>query len=122
MGWPVWIGVALLGSVGALGRFAVHRALTARSSRELPIAGTLAVNLSGALALGLVTGLALSGNALLLVGSATIGSYTTFSTWMFETQRLHEDGQTGAALANVLVSVIAGLAAAALGRTIGAGL
>jgi fluoride exporter len=119
MGWPVWVGVALLGSLGALARFAVNRALLRRNARGL-LAGTLTVNLSGAFALGLVTGLAFSGNAALLVGSATIGSYTTFSTWVFETQRLHEDGETAAALANILVSVFVGLGAAALGRTIGA--
>jgi CrcB protein len=119
MSWQVWVGVALLGATGALARFALDRAISARTARGLPV-GTLAVNASGALALGLLTGLALSGDALLLAGSATIGSYTTFSTWMFETQRLSEDGQTAPAIANVLISVTVGIGAAALGRTLGA--
>lgn len=114
----VWIGVAILGSVGALGRFLLDGWISTRASSELPL-GTLAVNLSGALLLGLITGVALSGNALLLVGSATIGSYTTFSTWMFETQRMGEGGQVATAVVNVLASVILGVSAAALGRTIG---
>jgi CrcB protein len=63
---------------------------------------------------------ALTGDALLLVGTATLGSYTTFSTWMLETQRLTEDGELGPAVANVLVSLIVGLGAIALGRTLGA--
>ena len=42
--------------------------------------------------LGLFAGLALHGDALLLAGTALLGSYTTFSTWMFETHRLAEDG------------------------------
>jgi CrcB protein len=49
-----------------------------------------------------------------------LGSYTTFSTWMLETQRLVEDGAVRAATVNALLSVLLGVAAAALGRTIGA--
>jgi fluoride exporter len=114
----VWIGVALLGAGGALGRFALDGWISARARGGLPV-GTLVVNVSGALLLGLVTGIALTGNALLLVGSATIGSYTTFSTWMLETHRLSEDGRGRDAAANVLASVVLGLGAAALGRVIG---
>jgi CrcB protein len=114
----LWIGVAVLGSVGALARFLLDGWISERSARRLPV-GTLLVNLSGALLLGLVTGLTLTGNALLLVGAATIGSYTTFSTWMFETHRLGEDGQIAVAATNVLASIVLGVAAAALGRAIG---
>jgi CrcB protein len=114
----VWIAVAVLGSAGALGRFLLDRWISARTSSGLPV-GTLAVNLSGALLLGFATGIALTGNALLLVGSATIGSYTTFSTWMLETHRLGEDGRGRDAAANVIASVALGLGAVALGRTIG---
>jgi fluoride exporter len=118
MSVAAWIGVAALGSVGALGRFLLDGWVSARGARELPL-GTFVVNISGAFALGLVAGVALTGDALVLVGTATIGSYTTFSTWMLETHRLGEDGQPGAAVANVLASVVLGVAAAALGRTIG---
>ena len=45
------IGVALLGGVGAVGRFLLDAAVAARAGRAFP-RGTLAVNLSGALALG----------------------------------------------------------------------
>lgn len=121
MAWEAWFAVPLLGSLGALTRFSLDRLVSARSSRGLPV-GTLAVNLSGALALGLVTGLALSGDALVLAGSATIGSYTTFSTWVFETERLGEAGQLGAAVLNAVLSIVVGIAAVALGRTLGAAL
>jgi CrcB protein len=121
MSAPAWIGVAILGSLGSLARFLVDGAISARNASSFPF-GTLVVNASGALILGLLTGLALSGEAGLLAGSATIGSYTTFSTWMLETHRLGEDGQLLAGALNVLVSVIVGLGAAALGRSIGGGL
>jgi CrcB protein len=69
--------------------------------------------------LGLLLGLGFTGDRLLLVGTATLGSYTTFSTWMFETQRLVEDGEFGGAAGNVLLSLAVGVGAAALGRAVG---
>jgi fluoride exporter len=114
----VWAGVAVLGGAGAVLRFVVDGAVAERYGGELPV-GTLAVNVSGAFLLGLVAGLALSGDALLLAGTATLGSYTTFSTWMLETQRLVEEGEGRHAAANVVLSLAAGVAAVALGRAIG---
>lgn len=119
MSAAVWVGVALLGGCGAIGRFLLDGWVGERTRGAFPL-GTLAVNLSGALALGLLTGLALSGDALVLVGTATLGSYTTFSTWMLESQRLAEDAELGLALLNVALSLSAGIGAAALGRLLGA--
>lgn len=113
-----WVGVALLGGVGALLRFLLDGAVSSRAGRELPF-GTFAVNLAGALLLGFLAGVSLSGEALVLAGSATLGSFTTFSTWMFETQRLVEDGESRSALANALISLAAGFGAVALGRFAG---
>ncbi len=121
MSAPAWVFVAILGSIGSIARFLLDGAVSTRSSSSFPL-GTLAVNASGALILGVLTGLALSGEALVLAGSATIGSYTTFSTWMLETHRLGEDGQLLGGAVNVLVSVVVGLAAALLGRSIGTAL
>jgi CrcB protein len=115
----VWVAVALLGGAGAVARFALDAAISARAGRQLPI-GTLAVNASGALLLGGLTGLAVSGDALVLAGTATLGSYTTFSTWMLETHRMREDARFLPALANVILSLGLGIGAAALGRAIGA--
>jgi fluoride exporter len=113
----VWAGVALLGGVGALLRFAVDGAIAERARSELPW-GTLAVNVSGSLVLGLLAGLTLHGDALLLAGTAALGSYTTFSTWMLETHRLGEDGSLALGLLNVVLSLVVGVGAAALGRAI----
>jgi fluoride exporter len=115
---PVWIAVAALGAVGALARFLVDGVVSARVGREFPL-GTLVVNVSGAVVLGLIVGLGFSGIRLTLVGSATLGSYTTFSTWMFETQRLVEEGEIASATGNAVISLAVGVAAAALGRLIG---
>ena len=92
----VWIGVALLSGLAALARFLLVALLSARAAGTFPL-GTFVVNITGALLLGLVTGLAVEGEALVLIGTATLGSYTTFSTWMLETHRLAEEGAAGAA-------------------------
>jgi CrcB protein len=117
--FATWLGVALLGGVGAVLRFALDGAVGARTDGELPL-GTLVVNVSGSLCLGLLTGLHVTGDALLLLGTATLGSFTTFSTLVLETERLAEDGQGRLALANVCLSLAGGLGAAAAGWAIGA--
>ena len=78
--------------------------------------GTLTVNITGAALLGFLGGLALSKDVALLAGTAFVGAYTTFSTWMLETQRLSEERQWRPAYANIVVSVVLGLAAALLGQ------
>lgn len=119
MSFWVWAAVAALGGAGAVTRFLFDGMIEQHLGRDFPF-GTLVINLSGAFLLGLLTGVALAGNALLLAGTAALGSYTTFSTWMLETHRLTEDGDMHAAAINVVLSVMAGVAAATLGRIIGA--
>jgi fluoride exporter len=115
----LWAGVVVLGGVGAVLRFLVDRGVSGRVGRPFPF-GTLMVNLSGALLLGFLAGLALTPHLALLVGTAFVGSYTTFSTWMLETHRLAEERQVWPAVANIVVSLVLGLAAAWLGLSIGA--
>jgi CrcB protein len=112
----LWTAVVLIGGAGSLLRFLVDGAV--QGGRDFPL-GTMAVNLSGAFILGLLTGLALGHAEALLAGTAAVGSYTTFSTWMLETQRLTEERQYGKAVVNVAASLVAGVAAAALGQQIG---
>jgi CrcB protein len=114
----IWAGVAVIGGLGAVLRFLVDRTVSSRINGSFPY-GTFVVNISGALLLGLLSGLALSPNLALLVGTGFVGAYTTFSTWMLETQRLAEERQLRPAVANVVVSIVVGLAAAGLGVWIG---
>ena len=113
----IWLGVVLAGGVGAVLRFLVDRAVARRAARSFPF-GTLAVNISGAAVLGLLGGLALSRHTALLAGTAFVGSYTTFSTWMLETQRLSEERQIRNAVANIVVSIVLGIGAALFGQWI----
>ncbi len=115
----VWVAVMGVGGLGAIGRFLLDSLIAQHAGRAFPY-GTFTVNITGAFLLGLLTGLAVEGNLLVIVGTATIGSYTTFSTWMFETHRLAEDSEIPRALTNVLVSLLVGFGAALLGHALGA--
>jgi fluoride exporter len=115
----LWVGVTLIGGTGSVVRFLADGLVASAADRDFPF-GTLAVNVSGAVILGLITGLALGHEQALLAGTAAVGSYTTFSTWMLETQRLTEERQYRIAAVNVIVSLALGLAGVALGRLLGA--
>ena len=103
-----WLGIAALGGTGAIARFLLDGAVSARVGSAFPW-GTLAVNASGSFALGVV-------GTNVVVGTGLLGAYTTFSTWMLETHRLAEDGRWRPAVLNVVGSLAVGLAAAWLGR------
>jgi CrcB protein len=121
MSLVVWAGLAGAGGVGAMARFLVDAAVSARVGRALAL-GTLAVNLTGAFALGMLGGAGVGGDALRLAGTGFVGAYTTFSTWMFESHRMAEEGELRAAAVNVAGPLALGLGAAALGRWVAGGL
>lgn len=114
-----WIGLALLGGVGAVLRYVVDGWVEDRYGGEFPL-GTFIVNMCGTFALGVLTGAHVADAALFIVGTGLIGAFTTFSTWMFETQRLLEDGEVAVAGWNVAASIAAGLAAGGAGWALGA--
>jgi len=93
-----WVAMTLAGSLGAYLRW--------RAALLLAPRGTLAVNLTGAFAAGVITGAGVGATALLIVGTGFLGGYTTFSTWMVE--RTY-----------IVVSIAAGLAVAGAGYGLG---
>jgi fluoride exporter len=115
-----WVAIALLGGAAAVARFLIDATFAGRSDHPFPL-GILAVNIGGTLLLGLVAGTALSGEALVIVAGGVIGSFTTFSTWMLDSHRLDEAGHAHLAWLNIVLSLIAGFAAVALGHWIGGG-
>lgn len=116
----LWIACAATGAGGALLRAETVAATTRRLGVRFPW-GTLIVNLSGAFSLGFLHGAGMSGTTLTLAGGAFLGSLTTFSTWMLETTRLLRTSPSRAA-ANVIGSLLAGVALAELGNLAGAAL
>jgi CrcB protein len=115
------LGVAVAGAFGAPARYLLERAVTASHRRLFPW-GTLVVNVSGSLALGVLAGLVLSHgwskDAQSVLGTGFLGAYTTFSTYAYETVRRAEDGAPRVAVAYALTSLVAGVGAAAIGLAV----
>lgn len=118
----VWL-VAGAAAAGALARYLLDVAVQDRHESVFPF-GTLVVNVSGSFALGVLTGLALyhglGTGPRTVVGIGFLGSYTTFSTFSYETVRLVQEGSVAEACLNALASVGIGLAAAAAGLALAA--
>jgi fluoride exporter len=110
-----WIAVGLLGGLAAGARFVLDSEISLRVVGPFP-AGILAVNLLGALALGALSATPLDGEASTVLAGGAIGSFTTFSTWMLDTQRLGAAKRARLAWLNVVLSLLASLLAVALGH------
>ena len=113
-----WALVAVAGGAGATVRHAVDRFVATRARPPFPF-GIFIVNVSGSFLLGLLVGAAASGWTLQLLGTAFLGSYTTFSTWMLDTDRLARDHPPRHAFLNLALPQTVGLLAAALGWWLG---
>ena len=112
--------VALGCALGGVCRNAVSQALNPAAGCPW---GTLAVNVLGSLAIGILSGWLAQGvagmaaiRAFAVVGFC--GGFTTFSTFSNETFRLLESGQWGLMALYAGLSVLAGLGAVALGYLI----
>jgi len=111
MWWPVAVGAL----VGSPCRFLIDAVVSRRLGRAQPW-GTLLINLSGSAILGMLAGLLARGTVTssdyALLGIGFCGSFTTFSTFVWETIALVENRQVRTAAANVVLSVVFGVAVA----------
>ena len=115
--------VALGGAIGSVLRYQLGRAMTHWLGPQAVTAfpwATLAVNLIGSLAMGLLAGwLARHGEGgeplRLFIGVGVLGGFTTFSAFSLELMVLAERGQAGQAFVYAAVSILAGLSALYLG-------
>jgi CrcB protein len=111
--------VALGAMVGAPLRYLTDRLVQSRHDSVFPW-GTLAVNVAGCLVLGALagSGTAATGPLSVLLGTGFCGALTTYSTFSYETVRLAQERAYFYAVANVLLSVVAGLGAALVGYAV----
>lgn len=109
MSAATWVVVALLGGAGAASRFLVDGAVRGRWRTAMPW-GTVVVNLSGSLVIGLLAGAyavgALGVDAYTAGALGFCGGYTTFSTAMVETVRLAEAGDLRRATVNIAGTLV----------------
>lgn len=118
------LGLLLAGGLGGLARYEVAGLVHRRTGSARPW-GTATVNLSGALALGLLAGLHTAGTVpdglATLAGTGFLGGFTTFSTWMVESVHLSEEAgaaglRTGAV--NLVGMLVLGVLAAVVGHVL----
>lgn len=114
-----WIAVG--GLIGTLGRYWINLLFTTRFGEAMPW-GTIFINITGSFIIGLFAALTETGGrwpvppeirAFMLVGLC--GGYTTFSSFSLQTLALIQTGELGRALANILLSVTAGVLAVWIG-------
>jgi CrcB protein len=117
------ISVGCAGALGAVGRYIMDGAVQDRTRGVLPL-GTLAVNVTGSLVIGLVAGIVLFHHVgpteRTIVGTGLCGGLTTWSTASWETLRLVEDGSLAAGILNAIGGLAASLVAAGLGLALAA--
>jgi fluoride exporter len=110
--------ICLAGGAGAALRLTVDSLIRSRMKSTYPV-GTMIINLTGSLLLGMLTGVTTSQllpqQYQLIIGTGLLGGYTTFSAASFETVRLLEDREYVAAALNSLGMLISCTAVAALG-------
>ena len=113
-----WMAFIAAGALGPPLRLLVDGAVQARTLGAFPW-GTLVVNATGSLLLGFLAGLALyhglGDTPKLLVGSGFCGTFTTFSTFSYETVRLMEEGAHREALRNITGTLVVGILSATAG-------
>lgn len=122
--WQKLILLAAAGGLGSLARYGLAGFVQNWSRSETFPYGTLAVNLLGSLAFGLIAGVCeerfiVSPQTRIIVLTGFIGAFTTFSTLMFETARLLEDAQYLMAFSNLAAHNVLGLAALFAGLMLG---
>lgn len=120
-----WIAIGVGGALGSIARHALnHVTHTQWLSTRFP-AGTVVVNLTGCLVIGLLAGAIAAGRVILplhwreFVFVGLLGGFTTFSTFSLDTLVLARTHSFGYAALNVSLQVAGGLGAAWVGYRIG---
>lgn len=114
-----WWAIAAGGALGAVARFALSHQVYLWFGREFAW-GTLAVNVLGSFAMGLLAVLlidkwSLSNEWRVFILVGFLGAFTTFSTFSYETMQYIQVGEFAKAVANMAVSLIFTLSAVWLG-------
>lgn len=100
--------VGIGGTFGGLCRFQLGKLVSEKSKTTFPI-GTFLINITGAILLGILTGMNMGNNIYLLLGDGFLGAFTTFSTFMYEGFNLFQDNEKLNAFVYILSTLILGI-------------
>ncbi len=103
-----YIAVGVGGMLGSITRYALGKWISERYDTIIPM-GTLLINISGALLLGIVSSLYTGGNIYLLLAEGYLGAYTTFSAFMYEGFNLIQANERKNAILYILVTLFLGI-------------
>lgn len=121
----LYLLLALAGGAGAALRFVLDGLIRSRFKTTFQWATTI-INVSGSVVLGLLTGFTidrvLPGELGIVMGTAFLGGYTTFSTASYETVQLIREGRHAASFVSGVVMLVSSVAVALAGLWIGAAL
>lgn len=117
-GLVVALLVFCFGGLGSAARYLVHQRVLRDDPSAFPL-GTFLVNMLGALLIGVLFGAAVGSELTKVASAGFLGGFTTFSTWIYETERLAVDGYPRGAARNVAISSVVGFLAVALGVLVG---
>jgi fluoride exporter len=106
----IWLYIAVGSAAGGVSRYVIGSAMQQRFGVSFPV-GTLLVNITGSLLLGLIMRLALGGTQIspetrIFLTTGFCGGYTTFSTFSYDTAVMFESGQYRRAMLYVTLSVV----------------
>ena len=113
-----WTLLIPAGALGALARYETGRLMFTRFGLRAPW-GVLAVNLLGAFLLGLLAGAHPSDVLVIALGTGFLGSFTTFSTWMVESDGFGAGEQWNALLLTIVGPLVGGFILVAAGFAAG---
>ena len=109
---PLAVGIG--GFLGAILRFYVGSVVSRVAGEPLAFLGTTLVNLTGSFLIGVLAVIVLRTSLLSppfqkLLITGLLGSFTTFSTFTFESLNLFQEGRVAAAFVNALLNVVVGV-------------
>jgi fluoride exporter len=116
-----YLAIGFAGSLGAIARYAVASQV-GRLNYRFPL-GTFIINITGSIFLGwFLTHIErhqVSDVTRLAIGVGFVGAYTTFSTFMYESNKLADDGAGFLAMMNIAASLVVGILGVRLGILLG---
>lgn len=113
-----YILVGIGGIFGSITRYALGKLISEKANTLFPI-GTLLINITGAVLLGLVSSIQLDNSLYLLLADGFLGAYTTFSTFMYEGFNLIAENEKLNAFIYIVGTTLIGIICYKLGFLLG---